>query len=388
MVASQARLRRLVRRQCWLLRRPTSQARQWSITLADVEPQTVLPLWDSYLARGKLTLAEGDGGTGKSLPHGRNCSSHVQWLHAGPHALSAVRGPSEDVLMLLAEDSIADTIRPRLEAMGADLRRIKILTGILTEGGELPLMLDEDGLRELDRAIEIHHPALVIIDPVVQHLGAKIDMFKPNHVRGTLTPIMTMAARHGCAIVIVRHLKKGSGGNAAYRGQGSQDFYNASRSVLLIGRDPHDPHRSIMVHEKCNYAAKGPAQAFSIEGGEFTWLGEVEITADELLAASDATSHDEVLDLYDPEADQPITSNVLVTELGMTASAARQRLHRMAKSGLLVKTGHGRYLPNTKRDTRSLVTVSHSSQADGNVTSVTERQYPTMSSFYTDRWPQ
>jgi DNA repair protein RadA/Sms len=331
------------------------------VTLADVEPQKVEYLWNPQIPRRKLTLGEGDGGVGKSFFFQAVGAAVSNGLVPGPDGKPAVRGKPETVLMLLAEDGIADTIRPRLGDMGADLNRIKILTGILTDGGELPLMLDEGGLQELDRTIEQEEPAYVLIDPIVQHLGSKVDMFRPNEVRAVLAPLMSMAQRHDCAIVMVRHLNKGSGGNATYRGQGSQDFYNAARSVLLFGLDPQDPKRSVMVHHKCNYAAKGPAQAFSIESGVFGWCGEVEMTANELLAVSDGSTHKDVLDLYDSKTGAPITAQMLVSELGMKPDAARQRLHRMWQSGQLEKPRHGEYLPRAKSDARKPVTVSQSS---------------------------
>jgi AAA domain len=132
------------------------------VTLADVEPQEVEYLWKPQIPRRKLTLAEGDGGIGKSFTFQAVAAAVSNGLMPGPDAKPAIRGEPETTLMLLAEDGIADTIRPRLEAMGADLSRIKILTGILTEGGELPLMLDEEGLRELDQAIEEQKPAWLV----------------------------------------------------------------------------------------------------------------------------------------------------------------------------------------------------------------------------------
>jgi putative DNA primase/helicase len=338
---------------------PERMNRAVVLTMADVVPESITYLYEPYIPCGKVTLFEGDGGVGKTRCLLAITASITNGLVPGPPSDTKASGTPETVLLLNGEDGAGDTLRPCLEGMGADLGRVKLLTGLLTEGGELPLVLDSDGLEQLENTVEELRPALVIIDPIIQHLGAKVDVYRPNEVRAVLAPLMRIAHVYSCAVVIVRHLNKASASQAIYRGQGSQDFYSAARSVLLIGPDPNNPIRSVMVHSKCNYAAKGQSQAFSISGGIFGWLGPIDMAPQDLFAGADHT-HRDVLELYDVEAAAPLTPQTLVSELDMKPETARQRLRRMCKSGELTKVRYGEYVPaNIHRHT---VTLSQLSQ--------------------------
>jgi hypothetical protein len=104
---------------------------------------------------------------------------------------------------------------------------------------------------------------------------------------GSVRPVMkklgAVAARTGCAILLVGHLGK-KGGRAQYRGLGSIDIYSAARSVLTVGRIPDEENLRAMVHNKTNLAPFGASQAFSFDpAAGFTWQGEYDITIDELL---------------------------------------------------------------------------------------------------------
>ncbi len=243
------------------------------VNMADVAPETVTWLWHPYIPKGKLTLIEGDGGIGKS------------WLSCAiACAVSNGRGlpnsePFEagNVLMLSAEDGLGDTLRPRLDAVGADVSRIYALAE--------PLTLDAAGLLRLEAAIIEHAPQLVIVDPLFAFTGGKVDIHRANEARAVTAPIAAMAERHGCAIVAVRHLNKArGGGNAGNAGIGSVDFYAAARSVLLVGKDPDDESKRALVQIKNNLAPHGKPQGYKLEAGAFFWTGESTLTAGRILS--------------------------------------------------------------------------------------------------------
>lgn len=95
-----------------------------------------------------------------------------------------------------------------------------------------------------------------------------------------------LAEKHGCAILLVRHLSKQSGGKAIFRGLGSVDLTGAVRSEILAGALPDDPDARAMVHIKSNVGRMGRALGYSIDGqGRFEWRGESQITSADLLAA-------------------------------------------------------------------------------------------------------
>ena len=88
-----------------------------------------------------------------------------------------------------------------------------------------------------------------------------------------------VAERTGCAVILIGHLNKAAGGQSAYRGLGSIDFRAAARSVLLIGRVKREPNVRVIIHDKSSLAPEGKPVAFS-------WIGEYDITADELLSGA------------------------------------------------------------------------------------------------------
>ncbi len=84
-----------------------------TVRIADVEPQVVEWLWPGRLAIGKVTLLAGDPGLGKSLlmlDIAARVSRGVAWPDA-----PGFSQPAGGVVLLSAEDDIADTIRPRLD---------------------------------------------------------------------------------------------------------------------------------------------------------------------------------------------------------------------------------------------------------------------------------
>jgi hypothetical protein len=179
--------------------------------------------------------------------------------------------------MLSVEDGLADTIRPRLDSMRANVKRIFALPGAL--------VFDDAGLLQLEVAIIDYKPALVVIDPLVAYLGAKVDMHRANETRAVMAKLAGIAERYGCAIVAVRHLTKGGTDKAIYRGIGSIDFLAACRSALLVGSDPDEPSRRAIVHNKCNIAEQGAAVGYEIRDGQFFWTGPSDLTAERILSS-------------------------------------------------------------------------------------------------------
>lgn len=243
------------------------------VCMADVEPEQVVWLWHPFIARGKLTILEGDPGLGKS------------WLTCAlASAVSRGLGlpgcaPFEagNVLMLSAEDGLGDTLRPRLDAVGADVRRIHALNE--------PLTFDTLGLLRLEAAIIECPPALVIIDPLFAFTGGKVDIHRANECRAISAPLALIAERHGCAMLAVRHLGKSrGGGHALNAGIGSIDFTAAARSVLLVGRDPDDENKRAVVQTKNNLAPHGASIGYKLEGDRFFWTGESDLTAGRILS--------------------------------------------------------------------------------------------------------
>jgi hypothetical protein len=123
---------------------------------------------------------------------------------------------------------------------------------------------------------------LLIIDPVQAYFGGK-NMNSAGGVRPLMKQLGVVAARHGCAVLLVGHLHKKSG-QPQYRGLGSIDIYAAARSVMTVGKIPADENMRGIVHNKSNLAPAGASQAFTLDpAGGFYWLGDYDITIDEVL---------------------------------------------------------------------------------------------------------
>jgi hypothetical protein len=180
-----------------------------------------------------------------------------------------------------AEDGLGDTIRPRLEDMGADLRRVIALRGLIdNDGNERALTLAD--LDVIEKAILEHRPALVIVDPIIAYVAGR-DTHKANEVRSLLAPLAALADKHKTAILAIRHLNK-TAAKATYRGQGSVDFLAACRSVFLAGEDPENPGQKVLCHIKANLAPKTPSLTYTINEGRFLWGEESTLTAEQILA--------------------------------------------------------------------------------------------------------
>src|SRR5881396_1513626 len=135
--------------------------------LATVEPETVNFLWPSRIAFGKLSLIVGDPGLGKStvmLDVAARMSRGAEWTDGG----STPRAP---IVLLSAEDGLGDTIRPRLDALGADVNMVHALTAVqLPTGNERCVSLATD-IEAVETTIEQTGARLVVIDPLSAYMG-------------------------------------------------------------------------------------------------------------------------------------------------------------------------------------------------------------------------
>ena len=188
-------------------------------------------LWPGRIPFGKITVLDGDPGTGKSLITIDLAARASRGLAMPDDTRSDLGGPC-GVLFLSAEDDPADTIRPRLDAANADVARVRILTGVRVRNGQrMPTVLD---LHAIEVAVAETAAKFVVIDPLMAHLAAT-DSHRDQDVRGVLAPLAALAARHGVALLVVRHLNKSGRGHPLYRGGGSIGIVGAARSALLVG---------------------------------------------------------------------------------------------------------------------------------------------------------
>jgi putative DNA primase/helicase len=249
-------------------------------TLSDVEPEEVNWLWPKRIPRGKNTLLAGDPGQGKSylsLDIAARVSVGGKWPDGG----DVEQG---NVLIVTAEDGIADTVRPRLDKLGADASRIHdIDLTVTTVGGSESLSLDRH-IRLLEDEITRRDAVLLIIDPVTALVG-RSDTYKASDVRQLLTPVVSMAERTGCAVLTIQHLnKRSSEHNALYRVSSSTDFVAVARSGFLVAPHPGDDALRVFCPIKSNLSAPADVLGFRVTDGSFSWEPDpLDIKVSELL---------------------------------------------------------------------------------------------------------
>ena len=232
--------------------------------MADVQPEKIEWLWPGRIAIGKQTLIGGEPGLGKS----QITAALTAAVTTGAlWPCDEGRAPKGSVLILSAEDDAADTIRPRLDAAGADPYLIHLISAVAQSNGSgrRTFNLQAD-LSLLEAAIKsVGNVRLVIIDPVSSYLG-KTDSHKNADVRGTLEPLGDLAARLRVAIVSITHFSKGAGQSAVNSFIGSIAFVAAARAAFIVTRDPEseDPARRLFVQAKNNLAADHGGLAFRV----------------------------------------------------------------------------------------------------------------------------
>ena len=261
--------------------------------LSDVTPEKIDWLWPGRLAIGKLTILAGEPGLGKSqvaIYIASTVTRGSNWIGTDDRPRRA------RVLLLSAEDGLADTVRPRFDAAGGDVSMVSVIRSTQSAGtpgrnrGTFNLAAD---LLLLEREIERHGDvALVIIDPLSSYM-LHVDSHKNTDVRAVLEPLEEMAERMKVAILATTHLSKGDG-KAINRIIGSIAFVAAARAVFTVVEDPDEEGRRLLLHVKNNIARPQPGLAFRLEqreiapgilGSAVAWdeTASISVTADQAL---------------------------------------------------------------------------------------------------------
>lgn len=318
-----------------------------AVRLSTVIPERVRWLWPGYLPRAKMVVIDGDPSTGKSTV-GTDLAARTST--GSPWPDDTPNDEPGDVVLLSAEDGLADTIVPRLRAAGADLDRVHALI-------EVP-MVDEDGnvhmvppslprdIGQLERLVASHRAHLVIVDVLMAYLSGRVDSHRDQDVRAVLHQLSAMAERTGATVVLIRHLNKAGGGNALYRGGGSIGIVGAARAAYLVARDPDDEHRRIFAATKLNIAAEPPALSYRLVDdpewfcARVDWDAEpVNITTTALLKGptdeDERTERDEAADFIRAhltenggEAPASEVAKAATTALGVSKVTVHRARHR------------------------------------------------------------
>jgi RecA-family ATPase len=220
-----------------------------------LNPPAIEWLWPGYLSGGSLAILDGDPGLGKSLVT-LDLAARLSTARPWPDG-AATLNPA-GTLLLCAEDSDAVLIA-RLNALGANLDRIYLWPRHAAAG--MPRLPSD--VKRLDKAVAETSAKLVVIDPIVAFLDRSAPMNSDAAIRRALHPLVRLAERRRCAVLLVRHLRKENGAHALYRGGGSIGFIAACRLAWLAGRDERQD-RLVLAQSKNNYAPPQPSLAYSL----------------------------------------------------------------------------------------------------------------------------
>ena len=298
------------------------------IRMSDIETEQVQWLWYPYIPYGKVTIIQGDPGEGKTS----FVLAMIALLTTGqPLPEADVADTPINVIYQSAEDGLADTIKPRLEASGADCSRVLVID----ESDRELTLCDE----RLEQAVRETGAQLIVLDPLQAYLGDGVDMHRANEVRPVFKRLCSMAGRTGCAVILIGHMNKAQGLKSSYRGLGSIDFRAAARSVLLVGRLKNDPAVRVVAHDKSSLAPEGKSIAFSLDAENgFQWLGYCDVSVEEVLSGSGSVRTKTAQ--MEEELQRMLTQPVPAAEVFRHAAALgiSERTVKIAKKSLGVET--------------------------------------------------
>ena len=272
-----------------ILREITAEAKEWTEEsdlsqrvrcAADIKPAKIDFLWRPRIPIGVVTLLAGKPGLGKSV--------FTAWLSSvisrgGDYPEEGPAPEPSGTLLFSAEDDEGSIIIPRLAANSADLKRIHIY-----DLNQYDFSLNEESFRVLDQLVVQLGPRLVILDPLVSFVEARVDINKANEVRALLRPLAALAKRRKVAVLVVAHVKKGNVSLAVDSVMGSLDFVAAARSALIITEDPEKSGGKVVAHSKHNTTRPADSLRFHFEDShefeqpQLVWDGVCNLSADQL----------------------------------------------------------------------------------------------------------
>ena len=194
-------------------------------------------LWKDRIPSGTLCTIAGDPDEGKSLVtlYLAACVSQGLRFFGDPEPT-----PKGKVLILSAEDDPETTLRPRLEAAGADVSKVLLFESVITRTESTT----KSRLAQLDADISVIKDAvendseikLIIIDPISSFLG-KANMIKETEVREVLQPLVQLSANKKLSVIMVAHFNKGSHETAMNKVGGAKAIVGQGRAAWVCCRE-------------------------------------------------------------------------------------------------------------------------------------------------------
>lgn len=276
------------------------------VPATDIKAMPIGWLWRGWLAKGKLHLLAGAPGQGKTTI-ALSLAATVSRGGAWPDGTKVKAG---NVLIWSGEDDAADTLLPRLLAMGADPRRVFFVQGTRQAGEVLPFDPARDLVQLTAAADRLGSVALAVVDPVVSAVAG--DSHKNGEVRRALQPLVDIAVALDSAVLGITHFSKGtSGREPTERVTGSVAFGAVARVVLVAAKvKSADGDRRIFARAKSNIGPDEGGFAYELHlqdvadqpglrAATIQWGDALPGTARELLAEAEQDEDEDNLDAAD-----------------------------------------------------------------------------------------
>lgn len=341
--------------------------------LSEVQPEPVSWLWPGRIPVGKLVTLDGDPGVGKStlaLSFAATITTGGDW----PDGTRCTRPGA--VVVMSAEDGLGDTIRPRLDAAGADTNQVHALQGRwVHHGDERSLaMVMLSAISDLRAAITATGAHLLIVDVLMAFLADSTNSYRDQDMRKVLTPLANLAAETGCTIMLLRHPPKGQQTKAIHAGGGSIGIIGAARVGMLAVSDTDDDTTRVLTVTKNNLAPIPPSLAYQLDtvtiNGVDTalvrWIGEHHASATELVTALPDATGDTATVLAVVNARTKTTAHDVVDAYPhITLNTARRVLSRLSATEKIERETRGVYCPIVRlSEAEHIASSDHVSESD------------------------
>jgi len=266
----------------------------------DFKMEPINWIWNGWLAAGALHLIAGRAGTGKTtlaLSLAATITAAEKW----PDGTQAERG---SILMWSGEDTISNSLVPRLLASGGDPRRAFFVEDFYDDDGHRrPFDPACDMQSLMNRALQIPDLRMVIIDPLVVAVAG--DSHKNSETRRGLQPLVDLGKQTNAVVLGVTHFSKGTAGsNPLERVTGSLAFGAQARIVFAVAKGEEAGDSRCLVRSKSNLGPDGGGFEFTlqrvhvaddIDGQYVRWGDTIDGSARELLDAVE-TDRDSAMD--------------------------------------------------------------------------------------------
>lgn len=263
--------------------------RVWRAT--DLKPSAP----SSWLAQGRLpraaiSLLVGDEGIGKSLLWVWIAGAITTGKPLPEFGIPA-RDPAH-VIVVVTEDDWSSTVRPRLEAVGADLARVSVVctesdgSGAPTFPRDLHLIASADPV-----------PALVVVDAWLDTVPSGLRVRDPQDARIALHPWKELAQITNASVLLITHTNRDKSADARDRYGITGELRKKARMTLYAQADAEG--RLIVGPEKMNTARPLPASRFGIKPVQWFAPSDDEdgtVPVLRYLGASDRTAREHVAD--------------------------------------------------------------------------------------------